>query len=364
MAEINDSQQEQEVKSSPLTGGRMLAEARIAQALTVDYIARYLHLTESVIHSIEADEIPTHIPVIYLRGYLRSYAKLVGADGDTVVANYHKSERKDPGISAIQNIQKLPVPRRRLPFSLRFLVLGILIIAIFSGLAFWGYSGFPLPFHLGSGNISATATNTDEQKVAEPSSVGSDGNRELALSLSPEDTVPPASETADVGTVDGNDSTHQNASAEVKDRLDISAKSGSESAGSKLANSANDNKIHSENSKTDNSKSDTKADNHKAVVTPDSTKKAGTSSVDGTENLDFVFVEDCWIRVTDARGEVLAVGTKRKGYHFAVTGASPLKVDLGNPVGVQIKHNGKLIDLSAYPGGKPARINIDSPKFE
>ena len=59
--------------------GQQLAQARLKQGLERDQVARSLHLTTSVVDSIECGRID-HVAPIYRRGYITNYARLLGLD--------------------------------------------------------------------------------------------------------------------------------------------------------------------------------------------------------------------------------------------------------------------------------------------
>jgi len=74
--------------------------------------------------------------------------------------------------------------------------------------------------------------------------------------------------------------------------------------------------------------------------------------------LEFTFVDDCWVQVTDSNDEVLAVGIKPSGRRFSVNGVAPINVVLGKPRAVSLQYNNELVDLSIYPSGQIARFTL------
>ena len=78
--------------------------------------------------------------------------------------------------------------------------------------------------------------------------------------------------------------------------------------------------------------------------------------------LTFEFLGDCWVQVTDANGEVLAVGLKTQGRRFQVSGMAPIDVVLGKPREVYIAYNDEEVDLSCFPAGSTARFALDNPQ--
>jgi cytoskeleton protein RodZ len=69
----------------PLTAGALLVQARKAAGLTVDAVAQQLKLAPRQVRSLEEDDY-THLPGrTFVRGFVRSYARLVHLDPEAVL---------------------------------------------------------------------------------------------------------------------------------------------------------------------------------------------------------------------------------------------------------------------------------------
>ena len=87
MAGADDKSADANLSGDP--PGRMLSRARREQGLKADEVAARLHLSITIIEAIENDD-DTRLPApIYVRGYLRKYAALVGLSGDELVEGYN-----------------------------------------------------------------------------------------------------------------------------------------------------------------------------------------------------------------------------------------------------------------------------------
>ncbi len=327
MAEITHTATDGET----LSAGALLAQARMAQHLSVEQVARYLRLSESVVRALENDSPSNEIPATYFRGYLRAYAKLLNIEIDAPTAKVVTSvSHSDNTIVGIQNLQSLPQRYVKARTWSSKSVLMIAILAVLGAVGFYAWrSGFSLPSFTG-----ATIDVASDKKIAASNKASNDAVRgELALNL-PADQSPSLGELPTVADNATTDATAAPLVSEASAKTDV---------------------------KNVAPTSETKADAKPSV------NAIRTTAIDvsrGGETLEFVFVEDCWVRVTDAQGEVLAVGIKRTGQRFVVAGPAPIKIDLGNPIGVQLKHNNRAVDLSVYPSGRPARLTIDATKFE
>jgi cytoskeleton protein RodZ len=70
-------------------GGR-LVKAREAQGLTVAVVAHKLRLSAATLQALESDRYEDLPEPIFVRGYLRAYARLLGMDREAFVAEYDR----------------------------------------------------------------------------------------------------------------------------------------------------------------------------------------------------------------------------------------------------------------------------------
>ena len=79
-------------------------------------------------------------------------------------------------------------------------------------------------------------------------------------------------------------------------------------------------------------------------------------------SIDMVFIEDCWVEVTDARGASVLYGLQRAGTRSTIAAQTPVDVFLGNARGVEVTVEGQPFEV---PGrarqGNLARFSIDGP---
>ncbi|MCL6408298.1 DUF4115 domain-containing protein, partial [Dickeya dadantii] len=64
--------------------------------------------------------------------------------------------------------------------------------------------------------------------------------------------------------------------------------------------------------------------------------------------LVMTFTADCWLEVTDVSGKKLFSGMQRNGSTLNLDGQSPYQLKIGAPAAVQIKFQGKPVDLSRF----------------
>lgn len=307
MAEITAT----EVDTASLSSaGQRLRQAREAQNYTLEQASRHLHLDIQTLTSIESDHAPEHIPVTYLRGYLRAYAKWLDLSPEDIVAEFNRKHEDTSTLTGIQSLSALPASSSTqrtnwlMPLMLVAGVVGLGALGWFAGPPLWEQVS---PMFASSESESAT-----------PEAVTPVAEGELALNLAPlesEGSEQAASDSGQSGSLS----------------LDLPAAESTPTPGAATAEKA------------------------PATETVDVDSLPGTA-----ESLQFNFTGDCWVRVTDANDEVLAIGTKQQGHRMRVSGPAPLTVVLGNPTGVEILHNGRPVDLSGFPTGRTATLTINA----
>ncbi len=93
-------------------------------------------------------------------------------------------------------------------------------------------------------------------------------------------------------------------------------------------------------------------------VAPEAQPTDKPAIVPSSSELVMTFSGDCWVRVEDATGERLAVGTKREGRVMVLNGRPPYQIILGAPELVSIEYGGEPFDIPNVRAGQTARFTI------
>jgi cytoskeleton protein RodZ len=93
--------------------GRLLAETRKARGWTAGYAANQLRLPESTVLQLEAEEFSSLPGEVYVRGYLRNYARLLRLPSDDVVAAYLTAYRRSAPSAVRESQFSLTAERRQ-----------------------------------------------------------------------------------------------------------------------------------------------------------------------------------------------------------------------------------------------------------
>lgn len=107
----NETQPVNQSASSTLSIGGRLKASREAQGLTRKDVAAQLRLNENVIAMMEDNQYPTSLPTTFIRGYLRSYGKLIGIPEAEMLAAL------EPIKPVVQPIEQEPLSTKTAPLT-------------------------------------------------------------------------------------------------------------------------------------------------------------------------------------------------------------------------------------------------------
>jgi len=285
-----------ESAAGPVAGER-LAEARRLRQISLPDVARQLHLDEPRVQALEENRFDALGAPVFAKGYLRKYAKLVGASIDDIMADYYTLNRATgapPVVGPPRKHQRVIDPAR---WIARLLAVIVVIAAAYA--AYWWYvarSADAVP-------QAVTGTRLPVQPAPAERPVLQDERRAAA---SPQASAPaPADADADAG----------NAGAREPAVVET-------------------------------------APAQRAAPPPPPATGTGVE-------LRLAFSGDCWTEVTDGGGARLFFDLGTAGRTVTVHGAPPLRVLVGNEENVSLSVNGTPYAItSANRRGNTARFSI------
>ena len=204
---MSDKNTPQKTETPPNMGpGERLQAARISIGMTIDDVANKMHLSSEILNSLEENNFDDITAPIFVKGYLRAYARLVKMDENEIIDQYtHYYTDGDPPISSIRNtMPEINADDARVKWT-TYLVIFVLITLLFM----WWWNRYQQPTETLS--LETESMNTSgslklpSQKVemsdidsSEPVALPESGplNTDTAEPLSPvadsEDTMMPA----------------------------------------------------------------------------------------------------------------------------------------------------------------------------
>lgn len=117
--------------------GAMLAAIRLQKNYSTEYVANKLHLRLQIIECLEADEYHLLPEPVFIKGYFRAYAKLLGIPAEPLVdafSKLHTTER-----TSEKTLWQSRRETNRAEHAVRWLT-GVFAIIVLAAVAMWWYS--------------------------------------------------------------------------------------------------------------------------------------------------------------------------------------------------------------------------------
>lgn len=308
-----------------VTPGQLLKEKRESLGLSIEQVADRLRLRATIVESLEADNYDIDKVATFTRGYVRSYARLVGVDEKLILCSFdqHAGLHKPETVAMKSFSRKKSKEQHNSRINLLTFCIIVVVIGISS---VWWYQNKQQD-SLSPDTSDTAITTTDSAPESEFESVEPDSDM-----IVNEDTEAQKKIEAEVAPEDLSD-------AEQITEMTNSSITEQPSADQTI---------------------DLVTDTESVVAdapeqAPDAAEETQLSAL---SQLSMKFEKDCWIRIQDAAGNTLAVGLKKAGHSLSLEGETPISVVLGAPEGVSITLAGEPVDLSRYNSGKVARFTL------
>lgn len=294
------------------TTGARLRNAREQLGLSQQAVAERLCLKVSTVRDIEDDKAPADLASTFLRGYIRSYARLVHIPEEELLPMMAKQAPiRAAKVAPMQSFSLGKRRKKRDGWLMSFTWLVLFVVIGLSGAWWWQ------DHKAQQDEISTMA----DQSSAELNS-GDNNSQNIPLDNDSANSAPDAvANSAPVET-----STAPSASTPAPAPVDNNAVVAPSQANVDTAATT-------------------------ASVNPASplpTDQANVATTASAQDLVLNFTADCWLEVSDATGKKLFSGLQRKGGNLNLSGQAPYKLKIGAPAAVQIQYLGKPVDLSRF----------------
>lgn len=212
--EIN-SDNEQDIEEATIESlGMRLRSAREGKGLTLDVVAHQLHLSQQRLIDMENDEYRFAGAETYAKGYLRSYAKLLGLDPDKIVHDFNRLNYTN----SIERHETKFIAKRQLSSgdrSMRWITYSIGIVLVFL-VAIWWRSQ---PSHaVKTAVISETPQETTIEITPQSSA------KAQAVEVQPVEASEESAKPIELDSAADENANHLNFGSEAADSLDTSPK--------------------------------------------------------------------------------------------------------------------------------------------
>lgn len=316
----NDENPQQEVKE-PV--GKQLRCAREKAGLSIADVANVQHLRACIIQAIEDGNYAKVDTELFLKGYIRAYAKQVGLNESELMVDlelelepFRQQREQEYEANPLVSIERRRTQKRRLGKLILFLVAVVLV----------GY----LIFTFGLGGYAGISAQTAEDTA--PSEA-----KELATETKPSSVESRSRQAGDEQVTPNNSDPEEPAQDVLNTSNDVSLDSPDGVAVREpIPQSASENKLDS------------------PVVTesvePGLIEPGEPFAAADTGILQITFTGDCWVQVRDATGDKLINSLQRDGDRIDISGETPLNVVIGavDAVG-SIQFQGEAVHMGDFP---------------
>lgn len=311
------------------TASDMLRRAREEKGLSQKEVADQLFLSATFIRYIDNAEFDKLPKQPFIKGYLRSYARVVNVSGDEVVACYQKGlDEAEEVVDAHDMVDEGLGPNNFTGPVFQTGVAGLVGLLVIIALVWWLVSDDEV-------EGPAPEVVSAEEVVEEPSPTAP-GEEEVNASAT--DSIEEAGISAvelSTGELTGPASLEREPVAEA---VEIEEPAPEEASGD--MNDASTREVQIE----------TVSEGGAKYITVD----AG-----GSDQLEFSFSDECWVEVQDAQGASIYADLNRAGDVLDISGISPFRVLLGRATSVGLYYNKEKVDLDRYvTSDNTARVTL------
>ena len=376
-----------------LSAGQTLRQAREQQNLTVAQVAQQLNLGKSLIEDLELDQVDAKLSSTFVRGYLRSYAKLLKIPAQQVLDAYSSNSK---GLHQVPSLTRSFSKRTaKEATENRFMWVTYFVIAVFVVLLVLGFwqsrfggsaSGSALPMAQTEETMQASEeaqpVEAQQYQAVEPTQTENSipvTQLEQSTTASDRPTLPSAPQTSlttdvpavlpvqqDVVTTATAPQTAtdvNSGTASVENSAVVTTpvqNEGQAQPSVPAATTPVQNDVQPSAAMTN--EVPVVVTNNTAVgpVANAAVETATTEATDAAANaaINLTLNAECWVDIVDATGKRLVFGSRQAGEQLNLRGVAPVKVLLGNAAAATLSFNGEAVDLSGYPTGRVARLTL------
>jgi cytoskeleton protein RodZ len=319
------------VAATRVNPGETLRQGRESNGWSLAEVAVKLNLTVISLGNLEAgafDKLPGHT---FARGYIRTYAKLLGMDQAVLVQQFDQHTGTDAQGSNVHSLGRIEEPSRISHTILRIVSLLLLIAVVGGGFVWWQ---------------DQTSLRTKDLIGLNPEHVeveGADGTTQIHPLDEPEDQAVVQAQTESTTPLalpEGASEAPAAQTAQVP-----AATPAAPVVATPVTPAAPVAPV-------------APVAPAPVVSAPVAPAPLATAPVAGSGQVRIQYVSDCWTQVSDGNGKVLFSGLKRKGETVDVSGKPPFAVRLGFARGAQVSYNGQAVDVAPFTSGETARLKL------
>ena len=305
--------------------GRRLRLARQAKGLDLERVAQMLHLTPPTVAAVEADNYDALPGPVFVRGYIRNYARLLNLDEESFLRALCGAQPVEP--APTPRVRSQPRKEIRSSHAGVRLVSWLIVLSVAGLLYLWWQNPVDLSGVIG---LATTGSSSEPKKTGTPE-LTAEGKLSIPL------PAPAPSAKATAPTVA--------APVETKPAA-----------------------LPAPASPAGDTKTTTTAKTVPAPAASTTEPAQGPEVAEGAEApaavpaepvVVFEFMGTCWVDVRDSSRQYKLLGDMHKGDRHELGGTPPYSVILGNALAVKVTVNGEPFDVVSRARGNVARFTLD-----
>lgn len=390
----DDAYEEEGAVASLQHLGQKLRQAREARGLNVQDIAARLHLSASVVATIENGALEQLPAATYARGYMRAYANLVGLNPDSLLAAYDQYATQPPVINPFAStpqpqVKATDLPVRMVTYAVIAIVVGLLGAWLWQSHELSSVASLSVPKWGAGSDGKAIVTEPVPTAVLPPAATspaaGATDVLSQAAAPTPDVAAQPVAGHAPQGAPAGTGpvevevqpiETQQPPETAAPSPLTPPAPGGTAvpvwaDTAAPISNTAQPmsgpQPVSSppESAAMPAPSDGSLAEGTIAGVEPITpvTPTMPEVAPNGAKVLSFDLAEDAWLEVTDAEDKRLYYNMGKQGSRISVQGVMPYRVKVGNAPAVSVSFEGRALDISAFSYESVARFSVTPDGF-
>lgn len=278
----------------------------------------------------------------FLRGYIRSYAKLVHVPEEELATLIGKQAPINvPKVASMQGVSLRKSRKKRDGWLMGFTWLIVFVVLGLTGAWWWQNHQAQQEEISNMADQSTAQLNQDNaQGQSIPLNSGDASAQNAAQPAAPADAS--ANATA----------------SQAQNAIPLNTVPGSATSGNTTPGTAtNAGTVQTQQPTTDQTSQPAPAETPSSTL-PTGDAQATTAAADA-DAVTMTFNSNCWLQIDDATGKSLFSGIKKGGETLSVKGKAPYKLKIGAPGAVEIQYQGKPVDLSRFvKSNRVARLTL------
>ena len=306
--------------------GESFVNAREQMGLSQREVADELKLAWKTIENLESEDFESLPPYVFVRGYVKSYSKLVGIDADEMalkLVSFYQGIQKESRVNEQDKANGFRSPASFLNPSLLLTGFALFVIAVVLFVAY--------------------TTWTDQSQTPSKISLSDDSQID-------EESFNPVSAQEKIDLVVSNSRSNRDEDDSFRPESQDPERDPLPELAEEVAALLPVEDLVTEDV-------DRESDESLEVVS------AGGREFDllgegGDDELEIQFNDDCWFEISDTQQNLLAADLGRSGDSRLYRGTAPFRIKLGYAPGVVIRFNGSNVELAPYTRNNIAVFNL------